>query len=206
MSVESLAIALHHSRATSTAKLVLLGIANHDGDGGAWPSVATLAKYANCHPRNAQRGIDKLVELGEIARHLNAGGTFATPNHMRPNRYTFTLTCPPACDRSSAHRIKPAKPVDNSQPDPLAPAPPPGASATPPPGASATRTTLRTELRNNAQRETYVTYSAPSSVDECIECSGEVFIDEPAAFALELCPRCYHSVPVRLRREREVYA
>ena len=31
MSVEAMAIALHHSRATGTVKLVLIGIANHDG-------------------------------------------------------------------------------------------------------------------------------------------------------------------------------
>ncbi len=105
MSVESMTIALHHSRATGTVKLVLLGIANHDGDGGAWPSIATLAKYAAVTPRNAQKAIQQLERLGEIRRHVGAGGTHLTADHMRPNLYQFLLRCPPTCDRSSRHRV-----------------------------------------------------------------------------------------------------
>ena len=66
MSVESMAIALHHSRSKGTAKVVLLGIANHDGDGGAYPTVATLAKYANVSRANVQKALTKLESLGEI--------------------------------------------------------------------------------------------------------------------------------------------
>ena len=106
MSVESMAIALHHSRATGSAKLVLLGIANHDGDGGAWPSVATLARYAAVTPRNAQKAIDRLVELHEVVRELNAGGTASTSNYTRPNLYRFILACPPTCDRTSRHSTR----------------------------------------------------------------------------------------------------
>lgn len=104
MSVESLAAVLHHSRAKGTAKLVLVGIANHDGDGGAWPSVATLARYANVDPRNVQRSLDKLVELGELAVHLQQGGDQRTPDHERPNRYDVLVGCPPWCDRTTQHR------------------------------------------------------------------------------------------------------
>ncbi|MET3449783.1 helix-turn-helix domain-containing protein [Curtobacterium sp. 1544] len=98
-------IALHHSRATGAVKLVLLGIANHDGDGGAWPSIATLAKYAATTPRTVQRSIQQLQRLGEIRRHVNAGGTHMTADYMRPNLYQFLLRCPPTCDRSSRHRV-----------------------------------------------------------------------------------------------------
>ncbi len=104
MSVEALSIALHHSKATGAAKLVLIGIANHDGDGGAWPSVATLAKYAGVTSRNVQKAIDKLTELGEIQRFIQSGGDHRVPDHRRPNRYTFMLECPTWCDRSSQHR------------------------------------------------------------------------------------------------------
>jgi hypothetical protein len=117
MSIESVAIALHHSRSSQATKLVLLGIANHDGDGGAWPSVETLAKYANCSTRNVQKAIAKLIELGEIAepeyvtlpdgsRHRihERGGLATTPEHLRPNLYHFILRCPEWCDRSSQHR------------------------------------------------------------------------------------------------------
>jgi hypothetical protein len=100
-----MAIALHHSRATGSARLVLIGIANHDGDGGAWPSVATLAKYAAVTPRNVQKAVQLLERLGEIRRHVGAGGTHMTADHMRPNLYQFTLRCPPTCDHSSRHRV-----------------------------------------------------------------------------------------------------
>lgn len=105
-----MAIALHHSKATGAAKLVLVGIANHDGDGGAWPSVSTLAKYASVTPRNVQKHINALVEMGEVQRHMQQGGTRMTPDHSRPNLYSFTLRCPPGCDRTKNHRV-----VENPQ-------------------------------------------------------------------------------------------
>lgn len=106
MSVESMAIVLHHSKATGAAKLVLLGIANHDGDGGSWPSVATLAKYANVKPRNVQMALEKLVGLGEIRRHIQAGGDHRIEAHRRPNRYDVLLSCPPDCDRTRHHKTR----------------------------------------------------------------------------------------------------
>lgn len=106
MSVESIAIALHHSQAKGTAKLVLIGIANHDGDGGAWPSVATLAHYAGVDARNVQRALDKLVSLGEVRRDIQAGGDERVPDHRRPNRYRFLLACPHNCDRTKQHKTR----------------------------------------------------------------------------------------------------
>lgn len=82
---------LNHSRAVGTAKVVLLGIANHDGDGGAWPSIETLARYANVDPRSVKRAIRALEELGEVVVHLNDGGTRSTRNDQRPNRYELTV-------------------------------------------------------------------------------------------------------------------
>ncbi|MFD8769546.1 helix-turn-helix domain-containing protein [Microbacterium oxydans] len=105
MSVESIAVALHHSRATGAAKLVLIGIANHDGDGGAWPSVATLAKYAGVDPRSARRAVEQLEKLHEVKREIQAGGDRRTADHARPNLYRFLLRCPANCDRSSKHRL-----------------------------------------------------------------------------------------------------
>lgn len=104
MSVEALAAVLHHSRSKGTAKLVLLGIANHDGDGGAWPTVATLAKYAGCNERNVQKAIQQLVGRGELRVHAQAGGTPDLPDHRRPNRYSVLVACPPWCDRTTQHR------------------------------------------------------------------------------------------------------
>lgn len=105
-----MAIALHHSRAKGAARLILVGIANHDGDGGAWPSIATLAKYANTTERSAQRAITELCGLGEVERHVQQGGTHRTPDWGRPNLYRFLLRCPAGCDRTKNHRV-----VDNSR-------------------------------------------------------------------------------------------
>ena len=102
MSIEALALALHHSVAGGTTKLVLLGIANHLGDEGAWPSVETLSKYANASPRQVQRAIQDLVELGEIQVRVQGGN--ARLASQRTNRYFVNLVCPSDCDGSANHR------------------------------------------------------------------------------------------------------
>lgn len=91
MSIEAVALVLNHSKASGTAKLVLIGIANHDGDGGSWPSIATLARYANTTERSVQRAIAQLVLLGEVVVHENAGGTSETRGGYRPNRYDIHI-------------------------------------------------------------------------------------------------------------------
>jgi hypothetical protein len=91
MSVESIAKVLNQSRSRGTDKLVLIGIANHDGDGGAWPSLETLARYANVDVRTVQRSLRRLELLGELTTYLQDGGTTRTPNDRRPNRYEITL-------------------------------------------------------------------------------------------------------------------
>lgn len=112
MSVESLAIALNHSKAKGVARLVLIGMANHDGDGGIWPSVDRLRRYAGgVDRRTVQRAIAELIGLGEVGRLVNEGGTRDTPNDRRPNLYRFLLSCPPDCDRTQAHNTKRAAAV-----------------------------------------------------------------------------------------------
>ncbi len=104
MSIEAMALVLHHSRARGTAKLVLLGIANHQGDGGAYPTIPTLGRYANCDDRSVQRAIAKLVSTGELVVELQAGGDRDCPDELRPNRYDVRVACPPWCDRTHQHR------------------------------------------------------------------------------------------------------
>jgi hypothetical protein len=72
MSIEAMNLVLNYSRATGRAKLVLLGIANHFGDNGAWPSIETLARYANASERSVKRDIQELVELGELVVEVNS--------------------------------------------------------------------------------------------------------------------------------------
>lgn len=106
MSIESIAACLHHSKATGTDKVVLLGIANHDGDGGSWPTIATLAKYANVNERNTQRAVEHLVEMGEIIKHVQKGGNAGTRPDKRPNRYEVLVRCPDDCDGTPQHRSR----------------------------------------------------------------------------------------------------
>lgn len=104
MSVEALALVLHHSKASGTDKLILVGIANHAGDGGAWPTIATLARYGNVTDRTVQRSIERLVALGELTVQVNAGGFGNLQRWERPNRYEVHVACPATCDRTANHR------------------------------------------------------------------------------------------------------
>lgn len=119
MSVEAIATVLHHSRATGTAKVVLIGIANHAGDGGAWPTIATLAKYAGVAERSVQRAIRDLEDLGEIHVHEQAGGNRHTQDRYRPNRYDILVVCPADCDRSPSHRCASDEPPAHPEPAPI---------------------------------------------------------------------------------------
>jgi hypothetical protein len=88
MSIEAVSLVLNQSRATGRAKLVLLGIANHLGDQGAWPSIATLARYANASERSVKRDLQELVELGELKIELQNAPT----NHQyKTNLYWITI-------------------------------------------------------------------------------------------------------------------
>lgn len=142
MSVEAMAVVLHHSRATGSDKVVLLGIANHDGDGGAWPSLETLAKYANMQVRGVQKCLRRLEALGEIVTAPQAGGTRVTDPYRRPNLYRITLACPPECDGTTAHRTSrgdasdlptPTPPVRTDTPPPVRTDTPPLSARTPEP-------------------------------------------------------------------------
>lgn len=112
MSVEAIALVLNHSHAEGRDKLVLIGIANHEGDGGAWPTIATLQRYANCSEPSVHRSIRQLIALGELTVERQAGGSRTTDPRYRPNLYRINLRCPPECDRTTHHRTVP-EPVDN---------------------------------------------------------------------------------------------
>lgn len=117
MSVEALAIVLHHLPLGGTTKLVALGIANHDGDGGAWPSISTLARYANVEPRTVQRAIRDLEAAGYVEVIARGGGTRFTPEWERTNYYRLRIACPPECDRTPQHRSQPVEnPVRSASP------------------------------------------------------------------------------------------
>lgn len=101
MSAEAVTVVLHHSKAEGTAKLVLWGIANHHSDSGAWPSIATLVKYARVSERRVQQIIRELVELGELAIEEQGG---LGQGQYKTNRYFILLSCPDDCDGSLQHK------------------------------------------------------------------------------------------------------
>lgn len=176
MSIESMSLVLHHSKAKGTAKLVLMGIANHEGDGGAWPSVATLVRYANSDRRSVQRAIQKLVDMGELQVLKQKGGNDITPSALRPNLYRVKVFCPYTCDRTSQHKLKhSALPgfewEESDQPmrkPRVASAAPPAASAPPKPSLNS---------NGRLKEETLVIRAAKES-DGCIRPSGHLRIED----------------------------
>ena len=84
MSIEAMTLVLHHSKASGVAQMILMGIANHQGDGGAWPSIATLAKYGKVSERRVQQIIRELEASGELVVGTMAGAMTAVPyTHMK---------------------------------------------------------------------------------------------------------------------------
>lgn len=153
---------LHHSRSKGTDKLVLLGIANHYGDGGAWPTVATLARYANATERTVQRSLSNLVKLGELGIDRQAGGTQHMKDSERPNRYDVLVRCPQLCDGSTNHRMR-AYPqarqlelVVSGMPssDPVTQASPPDTSVTPLGDAHVTQTVPTNPVPTSVEKVT----------------------------------------------------
>ena len=113
MSLESTALVWAHSKADGAALLAILCIADHDGDGGSWPSMETIAHRARVTRDTARKLVRKLEAMGEIVTDTNGGGGLRTASHMRTNRYEITIECPPTCDHSARHRERP-EPVDNT--------------------------------------------------------------------------------------------
>lgn len=103
-----MAWALNVDGLTTMQRVVLLGIANHHGDGGSWPSVDTLARYACAHGRTVQRTIGELEAVGLVVRQLNAGGTHSTRGDRRPNRYLL-----PSVDNHN-YGVTPAPPREGN--------------------------------------------------------------------------------------------
>ena len=97
MALELLPLVLHHAEVPPAHKLVLMGIANHQRDGKAWPSVARLAFYAGIGERRTQEILRELEDM-ELITVKRAKG----PKGL--NVYAVTITCPEGCDRTPNHR------------------------------------------------------------------------------------------------------
>ena len=77
-----------NSKADGRARLVLLAIADHQGEIGAWPSIATLAKMVNSSERSVQRDIQHLQAIGELRVEVQNA---PTKTQYKSNLYWVTL-------------------------------------------------------------------------------------------------------------------
>jgi hypothetical protein len=106
MSYEAISAVLNHSRATTSARLVLVAIAHYEGDNGAWPSQETLARITGLGVRSVRRAIKELRELYELdVVPDNGQGNGA----RKTNKYFVILECPEDCDGSFNHRKREAE-------------------------------------------------------------------------------------------------
>jgi len=115
MSVEAISKVLNYSKAKGSQKLVLIGIANHHGDEGAWPAIKTLARYANLSERRVQQMIRELEAMGELRIEECKGSGF---RQYKTNRYWILTEAPeetpgvkPASLRGEARFVSGVKPV-----------------------------------------------------------------------------------------------
>lgn len=88
MSIQTMSAVWNHSRSEGRARLVLLAIADHQGEIGAWPSIATLAKMVNASERSVQRDIQELQALGELKVEVQSA---PTRGQYKSNLYWVTL-------------------------------------------------------------------------------------------------------------------
>jgi len=88
MSITVMNAVWQHSKADGRARLVLLAIADHQGEIGAWPSLATLAKMVNASERSIQRDIQHLQDIGELEIHYQQA---PSRSHYKTNLYWVTL-------------------------------------------------------------------------------------------------------------------
>ncbi len=88
MSIQVMQAVWEHSQADGRARLVLLAIADHQGEIGAWPSISTLAKMVNASERSVQRDIQYLQEIGELKVEVQNA---PTRSQYKSNLYWVTL-------------------------------------------------------------------------------------------------------------------
>ena len=97
MSISAMTLAMYHSKATYSTRLVLIAIANFEGEHGAYPSHETIGRLAGgLNRRTVQRAIDDLVELGELTEVKRDGIT---------NLYHVAIRCSDGCDGTTQHRV-----------------------------------------------------------------------------------------------------
>lgn len=95
MSIEAMNWAYQQTTGRSTAKSVLVALANQaDSDGKCWPSIAYIAKRVEIEPRSVMRNITYLIDNGFMERERRGGdgeGRKTNIYHMKMQRDTESL-------------------------------------------------------------------------------------------------------------------
>jgi len=114
MGIQVMNAVWRNSKATGRQKLVLLAIADHQGELGAWPSIKTLSTMTNASERSVQRDIQQLVELGEL---LVESRSAPTQGQYKANRYWVTLKDSPEVTESQSEVTERASEVTKTAPE-----------------------------------------------------------------------------------------
>jgi hypothetical protein len=88
MSIEVMNSVWRESKSDGRARLVLLAIADHQGEIGAWPSIKRLASMVNASERSVQRDIQYLQKIGELIVEVQNA---PTSGQYKSNRYWVNL-------------------------------------------------------------------------------------------------------------------
>ncbi len=88
MSIEIMNAVWRESKSDGRARLVLLAIADHQGEIGAWRSIKRLASMGNASERSVQRDIQYLQKIGELIVEVQNA---PTSGQYKSNRYWVNL-------------------------------------------------------------------------------------------------------------------
>lgn len=111
MGIQVMNAVWRHSKSQGRQRLVLLAIADHQGELGAWPSIATLSTMANASERSIQRDIKALAELGELIVESRSA---PTQGQYKANRYWVNLPGSPEVTDGDSEVTKTASEVTDS--------------------------------------------------------------------------------------------
>jgi predicted transcriptional regulator len=114
MGIQVMNAVWRNSKASGRQKLVLLAIADHQGELGAWPSIKTISTMANASERSVQRDIQQLVELGELIVETRSA---PTQGQYKANRYWVSLKDSPEVTDSAAEVTERASEVTELAPE-----------------------------------------------------------------------------------------
>ncbi|MGW2861878.1 helix-turn-helix domain-containing protein [Streptomyces sp. NPDC001205] len=112
------------SKSRNGARLVMLALADRSDDNGyAWPSIDDLAERTNLSPRAVQKGINNLVDIGELK--VESGG-----GRHRSNRYRI-IPKPRTSDGVTGQEPRTSDGVSSEETPNFAPETPNSATETP---------------------------------------------------------------------------